>query len=355
MHVDYIIVGQGLAGSAVAVQLLKLGRQILVIDNPDNNSSSRIAAGLFNPITGRKMVRTWLADELFPYLIRFYKEVESETGRKFLHTMPIYRPFFSVEEQNEWMGKSGDPFYGPYIDRVAVGPSVEGIHDEWGGLFLKQCGYVQTTQYIEAVQSLIERKGKFLQELFNEEKLEIHGDHVVYGDVRAKWIIFCQGVNSNRWFSWVPVRPLKGETLNIQTSGEIPEDVIVNRGIYLIPDRATHAWRAGGTYNFHDHQPGATEAGRAELEEKASHLLKGNFSTHNQAWGFRPTTNDRRPLLGGHPDHRPLIYFNGLGTKGVSLSPYFSEVLIRWLENGGTLNKVVDLSRYKSVYSGSPK
>ena len=53
-HVDYIIVGQGLAGSAVAVQLLRAGKKIVVFDRPESNKASHVAAGLFNPITGKK-------------------------------------------------------------------------------------------------------------------------------------------------------------------------------------------------------------------------------------------------------------------------------------------------------------
>src|SRR5690606_2397630 len=108
MEVDYIIVGQGLAGSAVAIQLLKHHKRIVVFDDPTANVSSRIAAGLFNPVTGKKMARTWLADELFPYLATYYREVEALTGSRFFYPMPIYRPFISVEEQNEWMARSVD-------------------------------------------------------------------------------------------------------------------------------------------------------------------------------------------------------------------------------------------------------
>ena len=75
----------------------------------------------------------------------------------------------------------------------------------------------------------------------------------------------------------------------------------------------------------------------------------------SQEWGFRPTTPDRRPLLGRHPEQPAVIIFNGFGTKGVSLTPYFSDVLIRWMENGIPLNKLVDIERYKSVYWTSPK
>src|SRR5690242_14830905 len=99
VKVDYIVVGQGLAGSAVALQLLKLGKKILVIDNPDKNISSTVAAGLFNPVTGKRMVKTWLADTLFPYLHEFYRSAEKLTGQSFFHPKLLYRPFSSIEEQ----------------------------------------------------------------------------------------------------------------------------------------------------------------------------------------------------------------------------------------------------------------
>ena len=51
MTYDYLIVGQGLAGSCMALQLLKRGKKILVIDQPHTNSSSMVAAGMFNPGT----------------------------------------------------------------------------------------------------------------------------------------------------------------------------------------------------------------------------------------------------------------------------------------------------------------
>jgi thioredoxin reductase len=123
--IDYIILGAGLAGASIAVQLLKKRKKILVIDNPSSTTSSRIAPGLFNPITGRKMVKSWLADKLFPYLHNYYREVESLTNRKFFYSMPVYRPFISIEEQNEWMGKSIEPGFQPYIQEVFTSPSID--------------------------------------------------------------------------------------------------------------------------------------------------------------------------------------------------------------------------------------
>ena len=88
-QIDFIIVGQGLAGSALALQLLKRNKKILVIDRIKANSPSRIAVGLFNPITGRHMIKTWMADRLFPYLHQFYQEAEALTQNRFFYPPPF--------------------------------------------------------------------------------------------------------------------------------------------------------------------------------------------------------------------------------------------------------------------------
>ena len=74
------------------------------------------------------------------------------------------------------------------------------------------------------------------------------------------------------------------------------------------------------------------------------------YEVIGQEWGLRPTTPDRRPILGQHPENPGVWTLNGLGTKGVSLAPYFADVLIRSMENGEALNKEVDIERYKSLY-----
>src|SRR6478736_7266149 len=101
--IDYIIIGQGLAGSCLALQLINRGKSVFVFDEPEKNRASLIAAGLFNPVTGKLMAKTWKADRLFSYLHSFYSEAEKLLNCRFYYPFPLYRPFISVEEQNEWM------------------------------------------------------------------------------------------------------------------------------------------------------------------------------------------------------------------------------------------------------------
>jgi glycine oxidase len=348
---DYIIVGQGLAGSCVALQLLKQKKRILVIDQYNPHSATQVAAGLFNPITGRKMSKTWKADELFSYLHEFYAEAEQITGQKFFFPMRLYRPFVSVEEQNEWMGKSANEELSQYIEAVHTAPvEPELVKNPFGGLSLKQCGYLDTVKFTAAVREYIQAQATLVVESFDENRLSLTDESVQYKEYRAAKIIFCQGVDavSGKLFSWLPIRPLKGETLTIKTNSII--STIYNRGVYAVPG----IWRVGATYQVNDVAPAISDAARKELTEKLDDLISFPYEIITQSWGIRPTTPDRKPILGAHPEHPTAAIFNGLGTKGVSLAPYFSRVLATWLENQAPINKEVDIERYKHYnYDGN--
>ena len=347
--VDYIIVGQGLAGSCLALQLMQQGKKVVVIDRKHENAATHVAAGLFNPITGRNMTKTWMADILFPYLHEFYKLAEQLTSNSFFHSMPLYRPFVSFEEQNEWMGKSASTSLSDYLELVHASPiETQQVRNEFGGLMVRQCGYVNTIKFSEAVRKYIQQTNILLDEDFKEEELVIDKDSVQYLQYQAKKIIFCQGelALAGKLFSWLPIRPLKGETLIINTSANVSK--IYNRGVYVVPE----IWKVGATYQFNDTTRSVTEVGLKELVTKLDELVCFPYNIVTQSWGMRPTTPDRRPILGPHPEFQSVVIFNGLGTKGVSLAPYFSKVLAAWLENGTSVNKEVDIHRYKHYNYG---
>jgi len=65
---DYIIIGQGIAGTVLSHELLKAGKKVLVVDNGFTTSSSMMAAGMWNPILFRKLKKSWKAEELLPAL-----------------------------------------------------------------------------------------------------------------------------------------------------------------------------------------------------------------------------------------------------------------------------------------------
>ena len=67
-QVDYIIVGQGIAGSVLAWFLHKAGKNVKIIDDAASSAAWRVSLGVCNPITGKNFVTTWKARVVFPFM-----------------------------------------------------------------------------------------------------------------------------------------------------------------------------------------------------------------------------------------------------------------------------------------------
>ncbi|UII33540.1 FAD-binding oxidoreductase [Fulvivirga ulvae] len=351
-EIDYIIVGQGLAGSALSYQLIKEGRKILVIDEDNPHTSSKIAAGLYNPVTGRKMVKTWKADLLFPYLISFYKELEQICSAHFLREVPVYRPFISLEEQNEWMGKSSSPEYIPFIKEIYCKSLYSFANDPFGGLELLQSGYLDLPVFLEAYRDYLKKHELLDASRFDIGQLILEKEFVLYQGIRAKRVIFCDGLNSAEqgYFQWLPFSPVKGEILRITADFRLKN--ILNRGVFVVP-LENGLFRVGSNYDNNDSTLVPTVKARNEIERRLNELAKVEYNLEEQVAGIRPATKDRRPFIGLHPEYETIGVFNGLGTKGVSLAPYFSRHFMRFLEYGEDLYAEVNINRYFSLYYDS--
>lgn len=342
-----------MAGSCLALRLLSKGKKILVFDQPKQNTSSAIAAGLFNPITGKLMAKTWQADLLFPELDFFYRQAEQTLGHRFYYPQGIYRPFLSVEEQNVWMGKSSEVTWGPYIEKIdSQSLFPHQVYNPWGGIILSKCGYVDVPKFMKSVSDFLTQTNSIVYEYFSDDLIQHLPDGVCYKDCRTAGIIYCTGTDSifSKQTSDLPIRKLKGETLTVEME-EDPE-MIYNRGVYIVPHQGKQ-FRVGATYETRSITQEVTIEGRRELDQKLKELIRIPYKVVDQNWGFRPTTPDRRPILGSMPDSKNVIIFNGLGTKGVSLAPYFSAQLCNWLLGEGKIQPEVNIVRFKSLSSKS--
>lgn len=344
MEIDFLLIGRGLAGTALGYRLKEAGRKIRIIDQPEANNSSRVAAGLFNPVTGRKMVKTWKADSIFPVIKPFYRELERLTGSIFLTEKAIYRPFLSIEEQNEWMGHSADPGFAAYLEKIHTESQSTFLKDPYGGVMLRSSGWLNINNLLDAMTSYF--KEELVLGKFDEGLLSHESGRWSYMGLRAKAIIYCNGLGAmdSRYFGFLPFAPVKGEILEVKQ--DFAPEFIVNRGVFRV-HLGGGLHRVGSTYTKHDLDVGATNAARTELLEKLTDLVRvpvEEIISHKT--GIRPATRDRKPFLGKHPFEDGVYIFNGFGAKGVSLIPYFSEQLVGHLLNGNAIDPEVDIARY---------
>lgn len=350
-NINYLIIGQGLAGSALAWELIQRGKSVMVYDEPKENRASSVAAGLFNPITGRVMTKTWKADELFSFLEKFYSAAGKVLGKNFFHLLPIYRPFISAKEMQQWKVKSKSQENENFVLKFHDNPSfAHQVINPFGGIEIAHSGYLDTRLWISTVRDFLRGHGFYAQEKFQEDVLLV--DNLIrYKEYTAEKIIFCNGSAAlqSKWFGWLPLKPLKGETLDVRV--ETKPERIFNRGVYLVPSAGENTYKVGATYQHAPFLEGPTPEAKEDLKTKLTELIRLPFDIIHQDWGIRPTSPDRRPLLGSHPANKNVVIFNGLGTKGVSLSPYFAHQLAGWLEDKDDLSTEVNIYRFKALYS----
>ena len=347
MMYDYLIVGQGIAGSTLAYLLRKKGKSVFIIDKYSSNSSSQVAAGLVNPITGRRIVKSWMADTALPYAFQFYSDYKTETGDEVFHKMDALEVTGTVHEFNEWTRRMEEQNLNHYFRDDAPNYLYRGkIRDFIKLVRITSSGWMDIPLFVRGIRNLFEKENNFINELFDEQELIISENDISYQDIKAKKIIFCEGYRclKNKFWNFLPLIPAKGEIVVIKCP-ELPQDFILLSGMFIVPI-GNQEFRCGATYEwkFEDELP--TETGKSKLLEMLNAVLNVNFEITEHTSGVRPTVKDRRPIIGMHPDFSNVGIFNGLGTKGVSLAPYFANQLVEYLENDGLLMSEVDVRRF---------
>ncbi|MVM38241.1 FAD-dependent oxidoreductase [Spirosoma sp. HMF3257] len=350
MTADFLLVGQGVAGSVLAWTLDQRGCSVILADDPALPSASSVAAGIVNPLTGRKLVHTWKANELFPFLHHFYSGIEQELHVRFFHPKNIYRPFRSMAEQASYTALTNDPDVQQYISKNIDNQQYSSFIDNpFGGLEVTQAGWLDLTEFVRIIKGYFIKKNQYFEGRVSFDDLTISDDKVELKGVTVGKVIFCDGVQAreNPLFDWLPYNPVKGQLLTAVVEGYSIKN-IVNQGIFILPVR-NGLVKIGATYSWHDLDWQTTKDGREFLESKVRELLKVPYQVVAQQAGIRPSTKDRRPFIGLHPTKPTVGIFGGMGTKGVSLAPYLAEQFARHLLDGEDLEPEANISRYVSL------
>ena len=344
---DYLIVGQGLAGTLMSYMLQEAGRNSLVIDAGIEHAASSVAAGIINPVTGRRYVKSWKIDTLLPFARKTYTALEELLSCKLVFEYPILRAIGSVKELNDWLLRSADPEYERYLmDEADPGAYTDKIHPAYAYGECSEGMRVDIATLIAAYRDYLSQASRLLPMAFDHSQLELRSSGVSYAGIRAKGIIFCEGYRAkdNPFFDYLPFHGDKGEVLLVR----IPDanfDKLLKQQIFVVPMGGDLYW-IGTTYFRNWTTLFPTEEGRAYLEQQLSDLLKVPFEILDHKAAVRPTVRDRRPFLGSSPLAPQVWLFNGLGTKGTSLAPYWAAHLCAHLLEGTPLDKEVDIARF---------
>lgn len=346
MHLRFLIIGQGLAGTALAWQLHLRGLAFTVVDRDDEYTSSKVAAGLVTPITGMRLNLNWRYDVLYPEAMDFYHAIETRLNLRFYHEVPIVRLLRDEKSAALWDKRRLQSEVQPYlatVDGALVNESV--FHNPHGGFQQQHSGWMDTAAFLAASRAYFQNLGLWQRGEVTPEALTVEAGGVTWQGGQYSQAIFCTGWEAARhpWFDWVPFQSARGTVLTIQadTGGE---KRIINRGCWLLP-RADGSLRAGPTYelDFTDpHTPSPTAL--TGLEQKLRSLLKADYTVTGSQTGVRPIIKGHQAMIGRHPARPQIAFMNGLGSKGVLRAPWVARCLVEHLVDGVPVEPGLDLS-----------
>lgn len=348
MQARFLIIGQGLAGSFLSRGLMEAEESFIVIDDGRTNAASRVAAGIINPVTGRRIVRTWMIETLMPFAVESYRRfgaaldieaIQEKTMIDFFPSAQMRDAFLKrITEDDAFLRLPGDE------NRFA-----HSFRYDFGYGEIAPCYAVALNRLLPAWRNVLTQRQALLEETFDTRDLQVHDDRIVYRDITAEKIILCDGPfsPSNPWFGMLPFAPNKGEALVIRCPG-LEGRELYKKGLLLAHLDGDLFW-AGTSYewDFHDDRPSAgfRERTIAQLRQ----WLKHDFTVEDHLASLRPATIERRPFVGIHPHFPAIGILNGMGTKGCSLAPWFSGQLVSHLTKNTPILPEADVSRFRRI------
>jgi glycine/D-amino acid oxidase-like deaminating enzyme len=343
-QIKFLVVGQGIAGTTLAHKLYKQGHSVHLIDNKHLSSSSLVAGGVIHPMSFKRVILSWQADYLIPYAKMYYDAFETQFKTKVFYELDMTRVFSSMEEQNNWQGRMADS---PMKD--IIGDEELSLDFPFGSGKVNMAGRLDVARYLSRSNEFFKEVNIISEEQFDYDKISYSETGIEYKGIEAENIIFCEGykINQNPYFNYIPLSPTKGEILTIKTK-DLP-DCILSQGCYVMPI-GNDEYVLGATYDRENLNQKTTEFAKEQLIEKLKKIGDFDIEVVKHRAGVRPTTHDRRPILGSHPKYNNIYIFNGLGSKGVMLAPYFSGELIDHITKGVKLNSEVSVSRYSKKH-----
>ena len=348
MVVDYLIIGQGISGTWLSYYLQKANKSFIVIDNDQPNSASRVAAGIINPVTGRRIVKTWMIDELLSFLIPAYEELGNQLNIKAIekkslidfHPTPQMKIAFDerIKENADLLFKPNDQWQYQNI-----------FNYDFGFGEVDPCYVVNLKEILRAWGKKNLSNNQLLEEDFEITELKQTDAEINYKNIKAEKIIFCDGIHSsqNPFFKNLPFALNKGEALLIEVP-DIPSTHIFKKGMMLTSIQKDLFW-LGSNYlwEFPDDQP--TEQFRKQTELLLRSWLRVPFKIVDHKASVRPANIERRPFVGFHPTYKNIGILNGMGTKGCSLAPFFAKQITDHLIYGEQILPEANVSRFSKI------
>lgn len=335
----FLVIGTGLAGITIAERIRNAGFELKVVSKTNQPSSTSIATGMYNPIVFRRLNKSWMIDDLLPVMHQFYNELSETLEINLDQKICFEKKIPNEDYAGWWNNRLNNSEYTSYMAPIKYG----------FGPVLK-AGIIDCTLLKSTYESYLEKESLLINELFDFGAFTVLENQIEYkGDV-YDYAVFADGpyAAQNPFFKWLPFNLCQGEWVIIKTEKEVCNRVINNK-TNVIP-LGNCRYKLSSTYSWQSLDWIPREEESKALCETFETMFDVPYEIVEHRAALRPTVADRRPYLGAHPEHKNLFIFNGLGSKGVMLAPYFSEHLINHITQNTPLLEEVNIQRHLKKY-----
>ena len=345
--VDNLIIGQGLVGTWLSYYALQAGKTCMVVNDSHTPAATQVASGVINPVTGRRIVQTWMIDIFLPFALKAYTDLGAQLNATIVKEAPVVliHPSLQMQESFEYRFEHDNV----YLQKNTASDFEAFMHTPYGTGQINQTVWIDLNLMIRGWRQQLINNAQYIDAKFAIADLQINSDSVTWNSIDANRVIFCDGLGSmeNPYFKMLPFAPNKGEALIVEIKG-LPNQAIYKNNVTIVPWKDQLFW-VGSNYEWDFKDASPSEDFRTKMEATLIQLLKIPFTVMDHIAGIRPANQERRPFVGLHPSHPAIGICNGMGTKGCSLAPYFANQLIEHCETGTPIHPEASLERFEEI------
>lgn len=345
--VDYLIIGQGLVGTWLSYYVLQAGKTCMVVNDSHTAAASQVASGVINPVTGRRIVQTWMIDTFLPFALKAYTDLGAQLNANIVKeaSVVLIHPSLQMQESFEYRYEHENV----YLQKNNASDFEACMYTPFGTGQINQTIWIDLNLMITGWRQQLINNTQYIDAKFDIADLQITNEGVSWNEIQANQILFCDGIASmeNPYFKMLPFAPNKGEALIVEIK-DLPNQAIYKNNMTIVPWKDQLFW-VGSNYEWEFKDANPSIDFRSKMETALRQLLKIPFNVVDHIAGIRPANQERRPFVGLHPSYPAIGICNGMGTKGCSLAPYFAHQLIAHCEQGSPIHPEASLERFEQI------
>lgn len=317
----------------------------MVIDD-GGGTATEVAGGVVNPVVLKRFNPVWRAKDFLPKASQTYEEISKRLGVRIINPAPLYRILNSVEEQNDWTVASDRRELSAYLSSEIVQNQNPSVQAPYGLGQVNGALQLYPAKLLAEYGNYLDSQGLLLRERFDHSLVENTPAGVTYKNIKARYIIYCEGISAlkNPSFPKDALIPNKGEYGIIEAPSLAFEGVL--KGPMFVIPYGTGTYKVGATFSRDETSLTTTEDAAERIVAAFQKMVDTPFQLVGQVAGVRPTTKDRRPLLGRFPAQQHTYILNGLGSRGLLMAPLLAQWLFDLVEHGVPVPPEVALGRF---------